>query len=123
MTVLLAIDPFLCFLSSAEGAWQRWQAHMATDWLSTLKERSDLAARTAQALPDFLADPRHGVEDVEHLYDVVGKCAQEMERLKGRLRKAKVDAEVRESASSLKAVWDEIGEMVSDRLATLQRQR
>jgi hypothetical protein len=95
---------------------------MATDWLGTLKERSDLAARTAQAIPDFLADPRHSLEDVEHLCEVVGKCAQEMERLEGRLRKAKVKPAIRESASSLKIVWDEIGEMVSKRLESLQRQ-
>lgn len=95
---------------------------MATDWTSILKERSELAARTAQAIPDFLADPRHGVEDVEHLSEVLGKCSQDMKRLRSRLRRAKVGSEVRETANSLEAVWNEIGEMVSERVAMLHQE-
>ncbi|GLS33825.1 hypothetical protein SAMN04488498_12351 [Mesorhizobium albiziae] len=94
---------------------------MATDWLRTLKERSELALKTTRAMPGYLADPSHSLDEIEHLHDVVTKCSKEMTRLKGQLRRAKVDASLRKSADSLKVVWDDIGHVVSDRLEEMRR--
>lgn len=93
---------------------------MAIDWIATLREQGDIAARFTKDVPTALSDASLTLDQASRLYQAVEKGSQDFDRIVEDMQEYDLDESLFEAADALEDIWSGLSVATANKVRTIQ---